>query len=113
MTTFDNREKAMEGLYAHDLDLLFRVNCRRDRLVAMWAAEQMGMSDAEAKAYVDRIVSIDCEKAHTAVHDAVLEDLRSKGVDVSDHRLRTKVNRLTRRAWEQVMQDDRLPSAAF
>jgi hypothetical protein len=113
MTTFDDRERASEGLYAHDLDLMFRVNCRRDKLLALWAAEQMGMGPAEAKAYVDRIVSIDCEKPRSGVYQAVSEDLRGKGVAVSEHRLQKQMNRLTRQAWTQVMNDDRLEVATI
>jgi len=113
MTTFDDRERASEGLYAHDLDLMFRAKCRRDKLLALWAADQMGMEPAEAKAYVDRIVAIDCARTESGVFDTVAEDLRSKGLAVSEYRLRKQMNRLTQMAWNQVMRDDRAEVATI
>ena len=105
MTTLDSRERAIEGLYAHELDLLFQVNCRRDRLLAEWAAEQMGLSATETEAYVQRIVMIDCDAVRTAVHDTIMRDLRQCGVALSEHRLARRVDVLTRQAWEQVMRE--------
>ena len=38
MTTFDEREKAFEKKFEHDQDLQFRVNARRNKLLAVSSA---------------------------------------------------------------------------
>ena len=44
MTTFDEREQAFEGKFAHDQEMAFRVTARRNRLLGQWAAAQMGLT---------------------------------------------------------------------
>ena len=57
MTTFDDREKAFENMFAHDQEMEFRIQARRNRLLGEWAAAKMG--DAYAKA----VVQADFEEA--------------------------------------------------
>ena len=42
MTTFDDRENAFENKFAHDEELRFKAEARRNRLLGLWAAELMG-----------------------------------------------------------------------
>jgi hypothetical protein len=51
MTTFDERENAFEEKYAHDEELKFKAKVRRDRLLGLWAAEQLGKTGAAAEQY--------------------------------------------------------------
>ena len=39
MTTFDDREHAFEAKFAHDAEMVFRAEARRNKLVGLWAAE--------------------------------------------------------------------------
>ena len=48
MNTFKDREKAHEAKYAHDEELRFKVEARRDKLLGLWLAEQMGKTGDEA-----------------------------------------------------------------
>ena len=63
MTTFDSREAAFEKKFAHDSELQFRVNARRDRLVGLWAAERLGHAGEAAAAYAKSVVIADLEEA--------------------------------------------------
>ena len=63
MTTFDDRERAFESMYARDQELQFKVTARRNRLLGAWAAELMGLSDVEADAYAKDVVRADFEEA--------------------------------------------------
>ncbi len=38
MTTFDDRERAFENLFAHDQELAFKAQARRNRAIGLWAA---------------------------------------------------------------------------
>ena len=39
MTTFDKREEGFEKKFAHDEELRFKANARRNKLLGLWAAE--------------------------------------------------------------------------
>jgi hypothetical protein len=104
MATFDEREKGFEQKYKHDQELQFKVNARRNKLLGQWAAEQMGLSGAEAEAYANEVVAADFEKAGDAdVVEKVLKDLNAKGRQVTETQLRREMDRLLAVAKEQIM----------
>ncbi len=61
MTSFDNREKAFEDMYAHDADLRFKVLARRDKLAGLWAAAKLGLSGEAAADYAKTVILADLE----------------------------------------------------
>ncbi|OYX25598.1 MAG: aldolase [Rhodobacterales bacterium 32-66-7] len=63
MPTFDDRENAFETKFAHDSEMQFRAEARRNKLAGLWAAGLMGKSDDEAAAYAMDVVSADFEEA--------------------------------------------------
>lgn len=89
MTTFDDREKAFENMYARDQELQFRIVARRNRLLGEWAAGLMGLTEVEADAYAKEVVRADFEEAGDEdVVRKVLGDLTSAGVDCDEGRIR-------------------------
>jgi hypothetical protein len=78
MTTFDERENAFEAKFAHDAEMQFRAEARRNKLVALWAAGLMGKSDDDAQAYVAEVIAADFEEA--GIEDVV----RKVAADLSD-----------------------------
>ncbi|MGQ0564851.1 MAG: DUF1476 domain-containing protein [Gemmobacter sp.] len=63
MTTFDEREAAFEAKFAHDEEMQFRAEARRNKLAGLWAAGLMGLSGADADAYAMSVVQSDFEQA--------------------------------------------------
>jgi hypothetical protein len=63
MTTFDNRENAFESKFAHDAEMQFKVQARRNRLVGLWAAERLGHAGDAAESYARSVVAADFEEA--------------------------------------------------
>jgi hypothetical protein len=63
MTTFDDRENAFENKFAHDADMQFRAEARRNKLVGLWAADLLGKSGDDAAAYAMTVVEADFEEA--------------------------------------------------
>jgi hypothetical protein len=105
MTTFDDREKAFETKFARDEDMAFRVIARRNRLVGLWAAELMGLTQAETDAYAKAVVQADFEEAGDEdVIRKLLGDLVSAGVDIDDARIRTALADKTVEARRQLME---------
>lgn len=104
MATFDDREKGFEQKYKHDKELEFKVNARRNKLLGLWAAKELGIADAEADAYAKSVVMADFEKpGDDDVVQKVLGDCKQKGVDMSEHRLRKHMADLLETARQQVM----------
>lgn len=89
MTTFDDRERAFENMYARDEEMQFRVLARRNRLIGAWAANLMGLTEVEAEAYAKDVVRADFEEAgDDDVVRKLLGDLTSAGVDIDEARIR-------------------------
>ena len=104
MTTFNDREKAFEDKYKHDQELQFKVEVRRNKLLGIWAAELMGLEGADAEAYAKEVVASDFEEPGDAdVVRKVLGDLEAKGQEMTEHRLRKKMDELLLKAKQQVM----------
>jgi hypothetical protein len=104
MATFDDREKAQEAKFARDGELRFKAEARRNKLLGVWAAGQMGLSGDEASAYAAEVVAADFEEAGDEdVFRKVAADLKAKGVTVADATIRQKMAELTATAREQVL----------
>ena len=92
MTTFDDRERAFESIYARDQEMQFKVTARRNRLLGQWAAKKMGLTEAEADAYARDVIRADFEEAGDEdVVRKLLGDLTSAGVEVDDAEIRRQL----------------------
>ncbi len=104
MTTFNDREKAFEDKYKHDQELQFKVEARRNKLLGLWVAELMGLDGGDAEAYAKEVVAADFEEPGDAdVVRKVLGDTEAKGVELTEHKLRKKMDELQQVAKQQVM----------
>ena len=104
MSTFDERQKGFEQKYKHDQELQFKVNARRNKLLGLWAAEQMGLAGADAESYAKEVVQADFETAGDSdVIAKVVKDLGAKGKAVSELQIRKELDRLLAVAKEQIM----------
>ena len=96
MTTFDDRERAFESLYARDQEMQFKIVARRNRLLGHWAAKKMGLNEAEADAYARDVIRADFEEAGDEdVIRKLLGDLTSAGVDVDEAAIRQALEHKT------------------
>jgi len=92
MTTFDDRENAFEAKFAHDAEMVFRAEARRNKLVGLWAAELLGKTGSDADAYAIEVVKSDFEEAgHEDVVRKVAGDLGGKA---SEDEIRAKMAEL-------------------
>ena len=104
MATFDDREKGFEQKYKHDKELEFKVNARRNRLLGLWAAKELGIPDGEAEAYAKTVVMADFQKpGDDDVVEKIVADFKKKGIDMSEHRVRKHMSELLDTARKQVM----------
>ena len=106
MSGMDDREKGFEGKYAHDQEIEFKANARRNKLLGLWAAGEMGLSGDDAEAYAKTVIVADFEEAGDEdVFRKVRADFDEKGVELSDHLLRKQMDNLLVEAREQVMSE--------
>jgi hypothetical protein len=89
---FQDRENTFEKQFAHDEDLRFKAVARRNKAVALWVAETKGLFGAGAEAYASDFVGAQIGRSDADVEAALKADLDKGGVDLSDHRLRKKMD---------------------
>lgn len=63
MTTFDDRENAFEAKFAHDANMQFRAEARRNKLLGLWAAALMGKTGDAATDYAMQVIESDFAEA--------------------------------------------------
>lgn len=63
MSSFDDRENAFESKFAHDAEMQFRAEARRNKLLGLWAADLLGKSGSDAEDYAKEVVRSDFEEA--------------------------------------------------
>ncbi len=103
MTTFDKREEGFEKKFAHDEELRFKANARRNKLLGLWAAEKIGLTGPAADAYAKEVVVADFEEAgDDDVFRKVRKDFDAKGVAQSDQDIRKTMIELMAQAIEQI-----------
>ena len=103
MTTFDDRENAFENKFAHDAEMQFKAEARRNKLVGLWAAEILGKTGSDADAYAIEVVKSDFEEAgHEDVVRKLAGDLEGKA---TAEEIRTKMAELLVVAKGQIMDE--------
>ena len=104
MAGFDERKKGQEAKFAHEAELRFRAEARRNRLLGVWAAEQMGLSGDQAREYAAEVVASDFEEAGDEdVFRKVSGDLKAKGSAISEEEIRQKMAELVQTARDQIL----------
>jgi hypothetical protein len=62
MTGMDDRRKGFESKWAHDAELRFKVEARRNRALGLWAAAEKGLSGQAAEDFADSVVAADFQE---------------------------------------------------
>ena len=103
MTTFDKREEGFEKKFAHDEELRFKANARRNKMLGLWAAEKLGITGEAANAYAKDVVMADFEEAgDNDVFKKVRKDFDDKKVAQSDEQIRAAMNDLMEKAIAEI-----------
>lgn len=88
MSLLDKREKNFEDKFALDNELIFKVRARRNKLIGLWAASQMGFDPEKAAAYALEIVDLDLKKAGDSdVIQRILGDLNEATVPATEDQI--------------------------
>lgn len=101
MSAFDDRETAFESKFAHDSEMQFRAEARRNKLVGLWAADLLGKSGDDATTYAISVVSADFEEA--GIEDVVRKLVADLGDKASADVIRAKMAEMLPVAKSQLM----------
>ncbi|MSP48049.1 MAG: DUF1476 domain-containing protein [Alphaproteobacteria bacterium] len=106
MTGFDDRQKDAEKKFQRDEEMRFKVMARRAKMLGHWVAGQLGLKGDAAEAYAKSMVAEDMSKpGDSDVVAKVLADLKVKGIEMSEHRIRKELENFAVQAREQLMKE--------
>jgi hypothetical protein len=98
-----DRQKGFENKFAHDAELRFKAEARRNKLLGLAVADMLGKTSDAAAAYAKDVVASDFEEAgDDDVVRKVMADLAAGGVAMSEADLRAKMADLMDEAIAQV-----------
>ncbi len=103
MSTFDDREHTFENKFAHDEEMLFKAQARRNKLLGLWAAGLLGKAGEAANEYAAEVVRADFKEAgEEDVFQKVSGDLGDKADEMT---IRAKMAELMAQAKVQIMKE--------
>ena len=103
MSTMKDRENAFENKFAHDAEMQFKAEARRNKLLGLWAADLLGKTGEDANAYAVEVVKSDFEEAGDEdVYRKVSGDLGSRADEAT---IRAKMVSLMAEAKAQIMEE--------
>jgi len=103
MSSIDDRGNAFEKRFAHDAELKFKAEARRNKLLGLWAAEKLGKSDDDAGEYAKEVIRSDFEEpGDEDVFRKIRGDFDAAGVEQSDHQIRRTMEELMAKAVDQI-----------
>ncbi|PIP97532.1 MAG: aldolase [Rhodobacterales bacterium CG18_big_fil_WC_8_21_14_2_50_71_9] len=106
MTTFNDREAAFEKKFAHDAEMQFKVEARRNKALGIWAAGLLGKTGDAAEAYALEVMMADLKEAGDAdVLRKVLADLKAASVEMDEKTLRDRMNAFLAQTKAQVLEE--------
>ena len=106
MRSFDKRQEGFERKFAHDAELKFKAEARRNKLLGLWAAEKMGYDAQQADEYAKAVIKADLEEVGDEdVFRKIRDDFESAKVDQSEHQIRRTMDELMDEAIKQIQDE--------
>lgn len=103
MSGFDDREKGFERKFEHDQELEFKVKARRNHLLGLWAAGQLGLKGESAEHYAQAITD-PAKHLHgdTEIVKKIAADFKAKSVAHDANRIQLEIERFATEAKKQL-----------
>ena len=97
MSSFDEREKSFEKKFAHDEELQFKVNARRNKYLGQWVSQILSYDQEKEKEYIQSVIKADFQEAGDEdVFRKIKADLKDHSK--SDEEIRKKMDELKEKA---------------
>ncbi|NDE49194.1 MAG: DUF1476 domain-containing protein [Proteobacteria bacterium] len=89
MNNFDDREKGFERKFVNDQEVEFKINAKRNKLLAAWAANILKFNEEQKKNYITEVIKSDFQEAGDQdVFKKIKKDLEGKNIQDTEIRQR-------------------------
>ena len=97
MSSFEDRKKSFEKKFAHDEELKFKVDARKNKYLGQWVSNLLGYDISQEEAYIQSVIKADFQEAGDEdVFRKIRLDL--KGHNISDEVIRNKMKEFDEKA---------------
>ena len=101
MNTFKDREKGFEKKFANDQEAKFKINAKRNKLLASWVADILKLNDEQKKNYITEVIKADFqESGDEDVFRKIKKDLEGKSIQ--DTEIRKKMSEFLEAAKKEI-----------
>jgi len=101
MNTFKDREKGFEKKFANDQEAEFKINAKRNKLLASWVANILKLNDEQKKNYITEVIKADFqESGDEDVFRKIKKDLEGK--NIQDTEIRQKMSEFLEAAKKEI-----------
>lgn len=101
MNTFKDREKGFEKKFANDQEAEFKINAKRNKLLASWVADILKLNDEQKKNYITEVIKADFqESGDEDVFRKIKKDLEGK--NIQDTQIRQKISEFLEAAKKEI-----------
>jgi hypothetical protein len=101
MNTFKDREKGFEKKFANDQEAEFKINAKRNKLLASWVADILKLNDEQKNNYITEVIKADFqESGDEDVFRKIKKDLEGKSIQ--DTEIRKKMSEFLEAAKKEI-----------
>ena len=102
MNTFEDRKKSFEKKFAHDEELQFKINARKNKYIGEWVSNILEFNEDQKKHYIQDVIKADfAEAGDEDVFRKIKSDLIDK--NINDNEIRSKMKELNEKAKSDFM----------
>ena len=93
MSSFEDRKKSFEKKFAHDEELQFKINAKKNKYIAEWVSTILEFKEEQKNQYIQEVIKADfAEVGDEDVFRKIKSDLSEKNID--DNEIRSKMKEL-------------------
>jgi len=101
MSNFNDREKGFEKKFANDQESEFKISAKRNKLLAIWAANILQFNEEQKKNYIVEVIKSDFkESGDEDVFKKIKKDLEGK--NIQDTEIRQKMSEFLETAKKEI-----------
>ena len=101
MNNFDDREKGFERKFVNDQEVEFKINAKRNKLLAAWSANILKFNEEQKKNYITEVIKSDFQEAGDQdVFKKIKKDLEGK--NIQDTEIRQKKSEFLEAAKKEI-----------
>ena len=101
MNNFNDREKGFERKFVNDQEVEFKINAKRNKLLATWVANILKLNEEQKKIYIAEVIKSDFQEAGDEdVFKKIKKDLEGK--NIQDTEIRQKMSEFLETAKKEI-----------